>query len=254
MIKKKHNIVVWGGSGFLGSHVSDFLSKEGHKVTIADIKESPYKQKNQKFVHADITDSKQVDKIIKNNDYVYNFAGIANIDESNLSIQKTIDINIKGNFNILNSSIKYSVRRYIFASTVYVYSDSGGFYKCSKQACEQYIQEFNKQYKLKFNILRFGTLYGPRADDNNSIKYFIKQILNNKRINYYGKSDSKREYVHVFDAAKISCMLLNEKYKNQHFIIAGNQSTKVKDTIKMISDILKRKKVKVNYEKGNKNK
>tara|TARA_B100000700_G_C14845949_1_gene761596 strand:- start:165 stop:1028 length:864 start_codon:yes stop_codon:yes gene_type:complete len=243
---------VWGGSGFLGSHVCDQLSNLGNNVTIADIKESKFKKKNQKMVIADVRSFKEVDQITKNQDYVYNFSGIADINESNKFVDKTVDVNINGNLNLLRASVKNKIKRYIFASTVYVYSDSGGFYKCSKQACEKYIEEFNKQFNLNFNILRFGTLYGPRSNLSNSINYFIHQILKNKTINYDGKAHSSREYIHVKDAANISSLLLNQKYKNQHYTITGSQSLKVKETIHMISEILKKKNVKVKYNVGNK--
>ena len=51
---------------------------------------------------------------------------------------------------------QYKVKRLIFASTIYVYSADGNFYKCSKQSSESFIEEYNKQYNLEFTILRYG--------------------------------------------------------------------------------------------------
>ena len=69
-------IVVVGGSGFLGSHVADELSKSGHKVTIFDIKRSKWLRKDQKMQVGNILKSKKLEKIIKNNDIVFHFASI----------------------------------------------------------------------------------------------------------------------------------------------------------------------------------
>jgi len=251
-MRKKLKIVVWGGSGFLGSHVCDNLTENGHHIIIADIQKSEWQKPKQKMVLADITNYNEVDSVTKGADYVFNFAGIADINEANKNMINTVNVNIKGNINVLKASIKHKIKRYIFSSTLYVYSDSGGFYKCSKQSCEQYIQECYKQFKLNFNILRFGTLYGPRSDKNNSINYFINQIIRNRKIIYQGKANSIREYIHVKDAANICNLLLGDQYKNQHFILTGNESIKVKDTIRMISEILQIKKTSVVFNKGNK--
>ena len=75
-------IVVFGGSGFLGSHVCDKLSDAGHDVAIFDIKESPWKRGDQKMILGDILDEKSIKKAIKGADAVFNFAGIADIDDA----------------------------------------------------------------------------------------------------------------------------------------------------------------------------
>jgi UDP-glucose 4-epimerase len=244
-------ITVWGGSGFLGSHVCDVLTKSGHDVTVADIIESPWLKDNQKMFLGDITDIKAVIKSTKNSNIVYNFAGVADIGQANDNPISTVEQNIRGNLNILEAAIENKINRYIFASTVYVYSQSGGFYRCSKQACELYIEEYYKKYNLNYSILRFGTLYGPRSDNKNSIYYFIKQILQNKKINYDGKANSIREYIHVLDAAKVCLDIIDEKYTNQHFVITGAQPKKVKNTIKMIAEILKKEQLNISFEQGN---
>ena len=241
-------VTVWGGSGFLGSHVCDALTKSGHTVTIADIIESPWIKDDQKMFVGDVTNMSDVVRSTKNSDIVYNFAGIADIGQANDDPIGTIEQNIKGNLNILEAVIQNKVQRYIFASTIYVYSQSGGFYRCSKQACELYIEEYADKYNLNYSILRFGTLFGPRSNKNNSIYYFIKQALQDKKILYDGKADSIREYIHVRDAAKVCLEIMDEQYSNQHFVITGTQPIKVKNTINMIAEILKKKKLKAEFE------
>ena len=237
------NITVWGGSGFLGSHVCDVLTESGHGVMIADINESPWIKDGQKMFIGDITNLSDVIRSIKDSDIVYNFAGIADIEQANEDPISTVEQNIKGNTNILEASVQEGIKRYIFASTVYVYSQSGGFYKCSKQACELFIEEYFNKFNLNYSILRFGTLYGPRSGENNSIYNFIKQALQNEKIIYDGKPESIREYIHVKDAAKICLDILDSQYSNQHFVLTGSQPIKVKNTISMIGEILKKDKL-----------
>ena len=67
--------------------------------------------------------------------------------------------------------------RYIYASTVYVYSRDGGFYRCSKQAAEHYVEEYQRSYGLDYTILRYGSLYGPRSDHRNGLYRIVKNAL-----------------------------------------------------------------------------
>ena len=241
-------VTVWGGSGFLGSHVCDILTESGHDVIIADIIESHWLRDKQKMFLGDVTNMSDVVRSIKNSDIVYNFSGIADIGQANDDPFGTIEQNIKGNLNILEAAVQNDIKRYIFASTIYVYSQSGGFYRCSKQAWELYIEEYADKYNLNYSILRFGTLYGPRSNNNNSIYYFIKQALQNEKIIYDGKADSIREYIHVRDAAKVCLDILDDQYSDQHFVITGAQPIKVKNTINMIAEILKKEKLKAEFE------
>ena len=242
------NITVWGGSGFLGSHVCDVLSENGHSVTIADIIESPWINKKQKMFIGDLTNPSDVAKSLKGSDVVYNFAGISDIGLANKNPKATIEQNIIGNLNILEATIENGIQRYVFASTVYVYSQSGGFYRCSKQACELYIEEYCNKYNINYSVLRFGTLYGPRSNENNSIYYFIRKAIQNEKILYAGKANSIREYIHVRDAAKVCLDILEKQYSNQHFVITGSQPKKVKNTIKMIAEIMNINKIDTDFE------
>ena len=78
----KNKVLVFGGSGFLGSHVADVLTSKNYDVTIFDKQESKYIKKNQKFILGDILSVNDVNKAVKNNQYVYNFAGLSDLEES----------------------------------------------------------------------------------------------------------------------------------------------------------------------------
>lgn len=241
MNKKNEKVVVFGGSGFLGSHVADALTDAGYDVTIFDIKESPYLKKSQKMIIGDIFDQDKVEETVKNNSIVYNFAGIADIDEASKRPLDSVRYNILGNSIILEACRKTNAKRFIFASSLYVYSKAGSFYRSTKQACELLIENYNEVFGLNYTILRYGSLYGPRADERNFIHNILKQALTENKIVRDGDGEEIREYIHVLDAAKGSVEILSDEFINQYAIITGNQQMKVKDLLIMIKEMLDNK-------------
>ena len=118
---EKSKVVVFGGSGFLGSHVADVLSKKGANVTIFDKVQSKYiNNGSQKMVIGDILDKELVSKTIENTDYVYHFAAIADIKESSKNPFDTVKYNVLGTVNILEACRTHKVKRFLFGSTIYV--------------------------------------------------------------------------------------------------------------------------------------
>ena len=111
---KKNKVVVFGGSGFIGSHVADHLSKAGYKVFIYDLKKSSYLQHDQEMVVGDILDQEKVDSTVKGAEAVYNFAALADLDEAINQPIKTI--NVKVSFIIFNT-FKYTGCRLTHLST-----------------------------------------------------------------------------------------------------------------------------------------
>ncbi|MFA5256467.1 MAG: NAD-dependent epimerase/dehydratase family protein, partial [Candidatus Omnitrophota bacterium] len=194
--------IVFGGSGFLGSHVADALDDAGHDVFIYDIKPSRYLRPSQTMITGDILDEKKAAAAVKGCDIVYNFAGIADIDEAGKKPLESVKCNILGNSILLEAARKAKIKRFVFASSLYVYSKAGGFYRSTKQACELLIENYHEVFKMPYTILRYGSLYGPRTDGNNFIYAIIKQALTHNKISRHGDGEEIREYIHVRDAAK----------------------------------------------------
>ena len=96
-------VVVFGGSGFLGSHVADTLADAGYDVTVYDLKYSKYLRASQNIVVGDILDSDKVVKTVEGCDVVYNFAGIADIDDAVRRPLDSVKFNILGNSIILDA-------------------------------------------------------------------------------------------------------------------------------------------------------
>mgnify|MGYP001373428052 CR=1 FL=1 len=232
------SIVVFGGSGFIGSHVSDKLSEAGHNVKIFDTKTSDWLREDQQMIIGDILDFDSIVDAVKSCDVVYNFAALSDINESIDHPIKTVDINIRGNINILEACRDQNIKHYIYASTVYVHSREGSFYRCSKQAAESYIEEYNRVFGLNYSILRFGSLYGPRSDKNNAIYNILSKAIKSGKVEYVGSEDALREYIHVEDAALASVKALDKDFLNTSVILTGQEPMKVTELLKMIAEIL----------------
>ena len=240
------NVLVIGGSGFMGSHTADVLSEDGNIVSILDKVSSPWLRSDQTMIVGDTMDSDILESSMKDVDCVYYFAGIADIGEAKSNPYKTIEINIMGLTKVLEAAVKNNVKQFIYASTMYVYSSHGSFYRASKQAAEIIIEAYQENYGIDFVFLRYGSLYGPRSQDWNGIKGFAQQVIKTGVLEYSGNGSEVREYIHVLDAAKLSVKALQEEYSNRAVTITGQQSMKVSDMFSMIFEI-EGKEVDINY-------
>ena len=231
-------IIVFGGSGFLGSYVADALSEAGHQVTVFDVRPSPYLRPDQQMLVGDILDEEAVEKAVAGHEALYHLAGIADIDECARRPVDTARYNVLGTVIALEAARKAGVKRFVFAGSVYVYSEAGSFYRSSKQACELFIENYHRLYDLPYTILRYGSLYGGRSDERNSIYRLIRGALTTGRIDYRGTGEELREYIHVQDAARSSVDILRDEFANQHIILTGNQAMRYRDLLEMIREML----------------
>ncbi len=232
--------LVTGGSGFLGSHIADTLTEQGYGVTLFDRSPSAHRRDDQKMVVGDILDAAALEPAVADADYIFHLAGLADLDVARKSPIEATRANILGTVNALEAARRAGAQRFLFASTVYVYSRAGGFYRCSKQACEAYIEEYQRQFGLPYTILRYGSLYGPRADESNGVFRLLKQAVEGSRIRHPGRPDDSREYVHVEDAARLSVEALNAAFENEHVVVTGHHPIRLRDLFTMFSEILGR--------------
>ena len=237
-------ITVLGGSGFLGSHLCDLLSEKNFNVTIFDKNKSKYKNKKQRFIKGDILDKQALSKAINGADYVFNFAGAANMDYLKFDPLKTVKYNILGTVNALEISAKFKIKKFIHASTIYAILKRK-FYGRSKKAAEDYVEEFNKKYNLNFTILRFGSIYGPGAGSDNGVRQILENLLHRNKLIYKGTSNSIRRYIYVKDAAKLTIQSLSKKYNNKYLVITGAKKVKASYFFKILSFLFKIPKKKI---------
>jgi len=242
-MKKNKKILIFGGSGFLGSYIADELTRRNYEVIIADKQKSIYLQDTQIFRKVNILDSKSVFEAIKDVNIVYNFAAIADLEEAVHKPFETMNINVLGNLNILEACKNLgTVERIIYASSAYALSDEGSFYGISKHASERITEEYYKQYGLKYTVIRYGSLYGERPSHNNYIYNLLKNALENGKLEYKGNGEDLREYIHAADAAKLSVDIIEDlQYENEHIILTGIEKLKRIELLIMINEIMHNK-------------
>ena len=242
----KDKVVVFGGSGFLGSHVADSLSDDGYSVEIFDLKTSKYLKSDQEMIIGDISNRDQIKEAIKGAKFVYHFAAIADIKEAQENPVEAVEVNILSTTYILDACREFNVERFIYGSTIYVYSEHGSFYRSTKQASELIIENYQKIYNLNYTILRYGSLYGPRANHFNFINRIIVQAIKEKKIVRKGNGEELREYIHIKDAARASVEILSANFKNANIMITGTKSMRIHDVLEMITEMFNEK-IKVEY-------
>lgn len=241
LVDKK--VVVFGGSGFLGSYVSDELTRRKYHVTVADIAKSSYIQSSQKFKKVNILDIESILNVLNGASIVYNFAAVADLEDAIHNPLDAMNINVTGNLNILEACKQIgTVERFIYASSAYALSDEGSFYGISKQTSEKLTEEYYKRYGLNFTVIRYGSLYGERPSNNNYIYNLLKDSITSGKLTYKGDGEDLREYIHAADAAKLSVDVLEDKqYENEHIILTGIEKLKRIELLIMITEIMQNK-------------
>ena len=230
--------VVFGGSGFLGSHVVECLVSDYWQVRVFDRSDPQSIESEIDFIAGDVLDFECVYRAVESADVVFNFAALADLNDGLDKPMETLKVNVEGHLNILEASRMQNVGRIMYASTVYVNSRQGGFYRCSKIAAENYLEEYSARYGLKYTILRFGSLYGPRSNRSNGLYRIVEEALETGQCKYRGSPEAVREYIHVIDAARSCVDLIAGEFENQTIVLTGNQSIKVLDLLNMLNEIL----------------
>jgi UDP-glucose 4-epimerase len=235
------NSLVIGGSGFLGSHLIQKLIKKNHKVSNYDNKKSQIRHEGVKFINGNILNEKKLDQSIKNKDYVFLFAGLSDLDEALVKPIKTVKLNILAICLVAQYCVKHRIKRLIFASSIYAGSEEGGFYSCSKRAAEDFLVEFSKKYKLKFTILRYGSLYGPRSDNKNGLYRILINAIKKNKLEYYGFPHNRRKYIHVHTASILTYQSLNKRFENKFLNLVGKEDINIFNLFKLVEKILDKK-------------
>lgn len=235
------NVLVFGGAGFLGSYVVDELIARGHEVAVFDRAPSAWLQGRGDMVVGDVLDAKAVAKAVKGRDVVYNFAGLADLNASIADPVTTVSLNVMGNLNVLEACRAEQVDRFVYASSVYVFSRKGAFYGASKKSSELIIEQYAEQFGLPYTIIRYGSVYGERADATNRIYRILREALEDKRITFPGDGAEEREYIHGRDAAKLSADILAAEFENRNVILTGVERFKYADLLAMIREMMDNK-------------
>ncbi len=238
MRSKNKTVTILGGNGYIGSHVAEIFSKKGYFVKVLDTKKPKNKKKNIRFFLGSILEKQKLKSAIKNANFVFNFAALADIDKASDKPYITAEVNVLGVINILNICKLLGVKKIIQASSIYANSEQGSFYGCSKKASEDFIERFYERYKLRYSILRFGSLYGGLIKNGSGLQKLIYQAKKQKKIKYSGTRNASREYIYINDAAEACYEMIKKKYDNKYLTLTGNQKIQIKKVVKIIKEKL----------------
>jgi len=263
---KSANTLVTGGAGFIGSHLVDRLTKEGHKVVVVDNLSTGKKENlnpKAKFYKVDIRNPR-ISQIFEKEKpkTLFHLAAQPIVETAYKNPFETLETNIMGTINILESCrLKGNLESIIIVSSDKAYGKTkdlpytektalGGDhpYEVSKTATDLIAQTYFKTYNLPVVIARFGNNFGPRdLNFSRIIPGVFKSIIKNKELLIRSDGKMIREYVYVEDIVD-GCIKLArniDEIKGEAFNFGSKNIFSVIEVIKKIEDILK---VKVNYK------
>lgn len=235
-------ILVTGGAGFIASQIADAFINEGHQVVILDDLSTGFEKNinpKAKFVKANICDKNLAELFEKEKfDVVNHHAAQMDVRRSVKDPEFDATTNILGTINLLQNSVKYNVKKFMFASTGgAVYGEQDYFpadeqhntkpkspYGISKLAVEKYLFFYNSEYKLNYTILRYSNIYGPRQNpfgEAGVVAIFSTRLLKGEQPIINGDGKQTRDYVFVGDVVKANVIILNDKNSDIYNIGTG---------------------------------
>ena len=250
--------LVTGGAGFIGSNIVDRLIKDGHDVIILDNLCTGRKENinpKAKFYNLDITDSK-IEEIFAENkiDVVFHLAAQIDVRKSVSNPIFDATTNIIGTINLLNMIQKYNVGKIIYSSSGgAVYGEPTKLpadethpvrplapYGISKHCPEHYIEYYHDLYGLKYTILRYANVYGPRQDplgEAGVIAIFMGRMLKGETPIIFGDGNQTRDYVFVGDVVNANISAINNG-DNQIYNIGTGKETSVNKIYAVLSKLI----------------
>ena len=226
-------ILITGGAGFIGSHLCDKYTKEGHTVLCLDNFMSGnltnIRQlldcRNFKLIKGDIRDFELLEKIMPGMDVIFHLAAQVHVDKSYIEPRLTYEINVMGTQNILEAARIYDTKKIIYASTSEVYGSAQYApidekhplnaphpYGASKIAADRMCHAYIQTYGMNISIVRLFNAFGPRQRDlgyGGVISIFTRRILSNIPPIIYGDGRQTRDYTYVEDVVRAFDSVLN---------------------------------------------
>jgi len=259
MIKDK-KILITGGKGFIGKHLSEFLCGKGGAVKTFDIKDGN-----------NILDKEYLIDVMRGCDYVIHMASMLGVGKTEKEKIKTLDVNILGMKNVLDACITTGVKKIVFSSSSEVYGEQmrqpieetaqvspKSAYGVTKIVCEEYLKAYKYEHNLDYSIVRYFNAYGPRQNNNFVLPRFINMVLNCEKPTLYGRGSQIRSFCYIDDIVNGTYLALtNEKANGEVFNIGNNKEPiSMRDLALTIMDVYGRNLglTQVNFDKSDRKK
>jgi UDP-glucose 4-epimerase len=189
------------------------------------------------FIQGSILSEEDIKKAMKDIEIVYHFGGFSNIDLVKNNPVETINLNILGTTYLLEACRCFGIKRFLFASSVYVYDERGHLYTTSKLASELLCKNYSTLYGLPYTILRIATVYGPRSRNADVISIFVQRGLKNENLVIHGSGSQKRNFIYVEDVAEASVLALTDMVQSKILVIANRESTTIKELGQLVLEL-----------------
>lgn len=253
-------VLVTGGAGFIGSHVTDFLITLGYNVLVLDDLSGGFRENvNEKavFIEGSITDKQCVQQLFEkyNIEYVFHLAAYAAENLSHFIRKFNYENNVIGSINLINAAILHNVKCFVFTSSIAAYGNIPSPmkeddhpkpcdpYGIAKLTIELDLKAAQKMFGLNYIIFKPHNVYGERQNMEdkyrNVVTIFINQIMQKKPVTIFGDGEQTRSFSYVKDVAEIIAKSIEvpEAY-NESFNIGADDVTSVNALAKLIAEKL----------------
>lgn len=243
-------IMITGGSGFIGSHVVDRLVEGGHQVRVFDM--ILPQREDVEYYQGSLLDLEQIRMGMAGVDAVFHLAAVANVNAVFDEPIYSESINARGTINVLESARYNGVKRVIYGSTTWVYSNvkdpevfedtplgpPNHLYTATKLVSEYYCRSYSELYDLPTTVLRYGIPYGPRARAATVGAIFVRKALAGEPLTIAGDGSQYRYFVYVEDLAEGNVLALNTAARNQIYNLDGREKVTILQIAETVKKIL----------------
>ncbi len=260
----KEKVVITGGAGFIGSHLAHKMADLGYDIVLFDnlyrgrydyIKDL-VEQKRAEFVEGDIRNRDAVRDVVKDASYVFHEAAVC-INYSQKCPEESVEINVDGSFNVFKAATEVGVKKLVFASSASVYGNP--IYLpmdenhplnpitpyCVSKIADEYFLRILGQQGLKYNVLRYFNVYGPRqsvdAFYTSVIINFMKKAKEDQAPVISGDGSQSMDFINVHDLVEANLLAARSDVSGEAFNVGSGTSTSVKKLAETIIALMGKK-------------
>lgn len=255
-------VLITGGNGFIGSHVTDVLLKDGYQVSLLDLKySSNTKGVNVEKIRADIRDYNALSKAVRNKDVILHLAAVSRVEWGQLEPRRCVEVNALGTLTLLEAIARNNQNSIIIlGSSREIYGDPRvlpvkedsikvpiNIYAASKLMAENLTTSYSRSNGVNFIILRFSNVYGsPRDLPERVVPKFARLALNNERLPVYGGSQIL-DFTFIDDVVRCiknavkKALDLDPRVINEDFLLSSGQGTSIMQLAKLIKGVFNSK-------------
>jgi len=250
-------VIVTGGAGFIGSHLVEYLSSEGHSVKVFDNFSTGRKENLEhvrdkiEIIEGDLNTFEDLPNLIKGNDWVFHLAALADIVPSIQNPEQYFDANVNGTFKLLQACNKQNISKFIYAASSSCYGIPEKYptpestpinpqypYALTKRMGEELVLHWSNVYKIPAISLRFFNVYGPRSRTSGTygavFGVFLAQKLANKPLTIVGDGSQTRDFTFVTDVVDAMYKSAKSKFKNKVYNVGSGKTISINQIAKIL--------------------